>query len=215
MANENTLLRVENLCQYFGSVKAVDDVSFEIKKGEVFGLVGESGCGKTTTGRSIIKIYDITSGSIYFKDQRICAGTKGYKDQIKALRKQIKQAVKDGFTVFITGMARGVDLWAAEIVLDLRKRNNSVKLICAIPHEDFEAQWSADWQQRYHYVQNNADLVRVIGQSYHPGVYRLRNEWMVNHSSRVIAVFNGQPSGTKNTIDYAYQQGVPVIRIEG
>ena len=90
MANENTLLRVENLCQYFGSVKAVDDVSFEIKKGEVFGLVGESGCGKTTTGRSIIKIYDITSGSIYFKDQRICAGTKAYKDQIKALRKEIK-----------------------------------------------------------------------------------------------------------------------------
>ena len=91
MANENTLLRVENLCQYFGSVKAVDNVSFEIKKGEVFGLVGESGCGKTTTGRSIIKIYDITSGSIYFKDQRICAGTKAYKDQIKALRKQIKE----------------------------------------------------------------------------------------------------------------------------
>ena len=91
MANENTLLRVENLCQYFGSVKAVDDVSFEIKKGEVFGLVGESGCGKTTTGRSIIKIYDITSGSIYFKDQRICAGTKAYKDQIKALRKEIKE----------------------------------------------------------------------------------------------------------------------------
>jgi len=91
MANENTLLRVENLCQYFGPVKAVDDVSFEIKKGEVFGLVGESGCGKTTTGRSIIKIYDITSGSIYFKDQRICAGTKAYKDQIKALRKEIRE----------------------------------------------------------------------------------------------------------------------------
>ena len=96
MANENTLLRVENLCQYFGSVKAVDDVSFEIKKGEVFGLVGESGCGKTTTGRSIIKIYDITSGSIYFKDQRICAGTKGYKDQIKELRKEIKELKSSG-----------------------------------------------------------------------------------------------------------------------
>ena len=69
--NREVLLRVENLCQYFGGVKAVDDVSFDVKKGEVFGLVGESGCGKTTTGRSIIKIYDITSGSIYFKGQRI------------------------------------------------------------------------------------------------------------------------------------------------
>ena len=98
MANENSLLRVENLCQYFGSVKAVDDVSFEIKKGEVFGLVGESGCGKTTTGRSIIKIYDITSGSIYFKDQRICAGTKAYKDQIKALKAEIKELKAAGNT---------------------------------------------------------------------------------------------------------------------
>ncbi len=93
--NNETLLRVEHLCQYFGPTKAVDDVSFEIKKGEVFGLVGESGCGKTTTGRSIIKIYDITSGSIYFKDQRICAGTKSYRDQIAAQRKKIALLKKE------------------------------------------------------------------------------------------------------------------------
>ena len=91
MSNNETLLRVEHLCQYFGPTKAVDDVSFDIKKGEVFGLVGESGCGKTTTGRSIIKLYDITSGSIYFKDQRICAGTKAYKDEIKLQRELIAQ----------------------------------------------------------------------------------------------------------------------------
>ena len=91
MDNREVLLQVKNLCQYFGPVKAVDDVSFDIKKGEVFGLVGESGCGKTTTGRSIIKIYDITSGSIYFKGKRICAGTKAYKDEIAALRRQMKE----------------------------------------------------------------------------------------------------------------------------
>lgn len=88
---DDVLLRVEHLCQYFPmgpgrELKAVDDVNFEIKKGEVFGLVGESGCGKTTTGRSIIKLYDITSGSVYFKDQRICAGTRSYKDAIKKER---------------------------------------------------------------------------------------------------------------------------------
>ena len=99
MANANereTLLKVDHLCQYFGPTKAVDNVSFEVKKGEVFGLVGESGCGKTTTGRSIIKIYDITSGSIYFKGQRICAGTQGYKDEIKALKAEIKELKKSG-----------------------------------------------------------------------------------------------------------------------
>ena len=88
MDNGEVLLKVEDLCQYFkigpgNELKAVDHVSFDIKKGEVFGLVGESGCGKTTTGRSIIRLYDITSGSVYFKGQRICAGVRSYKDAIK------------------------------------------------------------------------------------------------------------------------------------
>lgn len=93
--NDDVLLRVEHLCQYFGPTKAVDDVSFDIKKGEVFGLVGESGCGKTTTGRSIIKIYDITSGSIYFKGQRICAGTASYKTAIKEAKEETKKAIAE------------------------------------------------------------------------------------------------------------------------
>ena len=93
--NQETLLRVENLCQYFGPVKAVDDVSFEVKKGEVFGLVGESGCGKTTTGRSIIRIYDITSGSIYFKGRRICAGLRSYREGIKEAKKAMKEHPED------------------------------------------------------------------------------------------------------------------------
>ena len=96
MADKNeVLLKVENLCQYFRLDattvnKAVDNVSFDIKKGEVFGLVGESGCGKTTTGRSIIKLYDITSGSVFFKGKRICAGVKSYKDAIAAAKKELR-----------------------------------------------------------------------------------------------------------------------------
>ena len=96
-SNQEPLLRVEDLCQYFPMGKkelhAVDHVSFDIKKGEVFGLVGESGCGKTTTGRSIIKIYDITGGNIYFKGQRICAGSRTYIDAIKEAKKQAKAEI--------------------------------------------------------------------------------------------------------------------------
>lgn len=93
------LLRVEHLCQYFRSggatLKAVDDVSFEIGKGEVFGLVGESGCGKTTTGRSIIRLYDITSGSVYFKGVRIAAGTDSYRNEVKRAKAEYKNALKE------------------------------------------------------------------------------------------------------------------------
>jgi ABC-type oligopeptide transport system ATPase subunit len=73
------ILEVSNLCMYFTSgrgkkkmtVKAVDDVSFNIHRAETFGLVGESGCGKTTTGRAIIRLYDPTSGSIKFDGREI------------------------------------------------------------------------------------------------------------------------------------------------
>ena len=94
----DVLLRVNHLCQYFkmgqSELKAVDDVSFDIKKGEVFGLVGESGCGKTTTGRSIIKLYNMTAGDVIFKGVRICAGTRSYRDAIKKARAQMSEKLK-------------------------------------------------------------------------------------------------------------------------
>lgn len=96
--NNEVLLKVEHLCQYFkmegGFLKAVDDVNFEVKKGEVFGLVGESGCGKTTTGRSIIKLYDITGGNVYFKGKRIAAGRSRYIDAINAAKEEFKNSAK-------------------------------------------------------------------------------------------------------------------------
>ena len=88
--NKKVLLKVEHLSQHFkfgkNVLKAVDDVNFEIYQGEVFGLVGESGCGKTTTGRTIIRLYDATGGSVYFDDKRIVAGTLEYKKAIKEAR---------------------------------------------------------------------------------------------------------------------------------
>ena len=98
--NREVLLRVKHLKQYFkfGSGeykynKAVHDVSFDIHRGEVFGLVGESGCGKTTTGRSIIKLYDITSGDIYFKGVRVSAGTRWNEKEIKFTLIRMREAV--------------------------------------------------------------------------------------------------------------------------
>ncbi len=91
----NILLEVSHLKQYFkmghSTVKAVDDVSFYIKRGEVFGLVGESGCGKTTTGRAIIKLYEPTGGNIWFNGQRISSGAAG----VRQLEKDERQASKE------------------------------------------------------------------------------------------------------------------------
>ncbi len=93
--DREVLLKVENLCKFFKmgnrELKAVNNVSFDIKKGEVFGLVGESGCGKTTTGRTIIKLYEPTGGNVWFKGRRIVAGTRSYKDEIREKRVWYKE----------------------------------------------------------------------------------------------------------------------------
>lgn len=131
------------------------------------------------------------------------------------LEYEIRKAVCDGLNVFISGMARGTDIAAAEIVLQLREEGYPVRLICASPYPGFENNWSRAWRTRYEAVIAKADLVRYIRPQYSKGCFQIRNEWLVNHSARVIAVFNGQPSGTKNTIDYALRKGIPVVQIKG
>lgn len=137
------------------------------------------------------------------------------KEIIRELEREIELAIESGFTTFITGMARGVDIWAAEIVLKLRKKNKELHLICASPYEGFETRWSRDWQKRYKKVMKKADLVKYISDKYTPSCFRIRNEWMVNHSNRVISVYNGKAGGTRNTINYAKAKNVPVFIIEG
>ena len=100
-ADGEVILSVRHLKQFFQFgrgqykyTKAVNDVSFDVYKGEVFGLVGESGCGKTTTGRSIIKLYKITSGDVWFKGTRIAAGTRWNEKEIKFTRKRLNAFLK-------------------------------------------------------------------------------------------------------------------------
>ena len=132
----------------------------------------------------------------------------------KDLERAIQGAISSGFTTFITGMAYGVDLWAAEIVLRLRERNPELHLIAAVPFEGFDSRWSREWKSVYDEVLAQADLVKYICPGYNPGAYQRRNEWMVDHAARVIAVFNGEPSGTKNTIDYATKLSIPITVVK-
>lgn len=126
------------------------------------------------------------------------------------LEGSIDAAIADGFVTFITGMARGVDIWAAEIVLARKAVNPEIRLICALPHPDFEKRWSAHWQARYKAILQQADLVREICPSFSMASYQIRNEWMVDHSARVIAIYNGASGGTAKTIHYAQRNGIDV-----
>lgn len=112
-------------------------------------------------------------------------------------------------------MARGIDIWAAQIVLKLRDEGYRIKLICACPYMGVEKGWSEKWKLQYYDVLSKADFVKYVCQGYSPSCFQRRNEWMVDHSARVIAVFHGEKSGTQNTIEYAMKHHVPVFYIEG
>lgn len=106
MEERQISLKVENLSKHFpitkgviierqiGAVRAVDGISFEIKQGETFGLVGESGCGKTTAGRTIIQLYKPTSGSIYFEGQDI---TKLKGEALRQTRRKMQMIFQDPY----------------------------------------------------------------------------------------------------------------------
>ncbi len=105
--SENTpLIRVQNLTKHFpinrgiivqkqvGAVQAVDDISFDIYKGETLGLVGESGCGKSTTGRTILQLHKPTSGDVYYKDTNLVTASSA---QMRDMRRNIQIIFQDPY----------------------------------------------------------------------------------------------------------------------
>jgi oligopeptide transport system ATP-binding protein len=106
MIENNNLIRVEHLTKHFpimrgivvqrqvGAVQAVDDVSFGIRKGETLGLVGESGCGKSTTGRTIIQLYKATSGKVFYGEKEL-TNLKG--EDLRQLRRNMQIIFQDPY----------------------------------------------------------------------------------------------------------------------
>ena len=127
------------------------------------------------------------------------------------LSARIDAAVADGYRTFVCGCAMGVEIWAGQAVLRKREEGMPVKLICAVPWPGFPDRWKAFWLLQYRYLLEKADLVVQVSRKFHGDVFRNRNEWMVNHCSRLIAFYNGSAGGTWDTIEYAVRQNVEVV----
>ncbi|MDY0394332.1 ABC transporter ATP-binding protein [Virgibacillus halophilus] len=119
MAEKEKLLEVKQLKQYFNEgkaneVKAVDDVTFDIYKGETLGIVGESGCGKSTTGRTIIRLYNATGGKVLYKGIDVHAQKS--QSELNELHKQMQMIFQDPYASLNPRMkvneviAEGIDI---------------------------------------------------------------------------------------------------------
>ncbi len=133
---------------------------------------------------------------------------------IRWLAGQIQQAVNDGYKDFLTGMQRGVDIWAAEVVLKLRDKGEPVRLIAASAFSGMENQWNREWQERYRNILAAADEAYCIGSRPGRQAFFERNHWLVDHATRLIAVYTGAPGGTLETIRYARALGREIVCID-
>ena len=133
---------------------------------------------------------------------------------IQWLDEQIRQAINDGYTKFITGMQRGVDIWAAEAVLKLRNEGKPIRLIAAVAFRGMENRWESSWQERYRSIISVSDEVHYICDKLGKKAFFARNHWMVDHAHRLIAVYTGAPGGTKGTIEYARKLEREVVQIK-
>lgn len=130
------------------------------------------------------------------------------------LNQQISQLAENGFTDFLSGMALGSDTWAAEAVLNLRKKKPALKLHCILPCKTQAEKWPVSEQERYQKILAQADSIFFTSRTYHPNCMLERNRFMVEKARLLLAVYNGQPhSGTAAAVRHAQRLGCDIIII--
>ncbi len=137
-------------------------------------------------------------------------------DDIKIdLENEILRAVREGYTVFITGMDRGTDIWAGNIVARLKGSDPDLKLIAALPAPDFAARWEEAWRLKYENLLARADHTRAVPPGCGPDVRRCRDEWMIDRSALVIAVVGAGAGEAEKAAACAKARGAEIRLIGG
>ena len=127
------------------------------------------------------------------------------------LKEKIIDAIDTGVTHFISGMAEGVDLLAAELVLDLKWDYPFISLECAIPFIGQQQRYYQNNYERYQRIIERADKVTILSNQYFKGCLFERNKYMIDNSSILIAVFNGvKTGGTFQTIALAKKKNLEI-----
>ena len=149
------------------------------------------------------------------RPDKLYAGFEGDHSPLRhALHAAILQAYSEGYDTFISGMALGVDTLAAEEVLALREAGTPLRLIAACPCPNQDSRWPPAHRARYRHLLEQADATHTLCDSYTPYCMGARNLWMVEHSRRLIAVFDGTPGGTANTLRLAEEHGLEIVRLD-
>lgn len=131
------------------------------------------------------------------------------------LAEQIEGLIQGGVKYFLSGMAMGIDLWAAEIVLKLRRENPHLKLICVLPCPSQADSWDLPMKERYSSILAQSDKQIIVSPVYGPGCMRQRDRWMVEYADLLLAVYDGiSKGGTAYTLQYAISKKKPIVLID-
>jgi len=133
------------------------------------------------------------------------------KEQLKA---EIEIRIKEGYTVFISGVALGIDTFAAEAVLELKSLYPHITLEAAIPCKSQSDKWNTEDRERYSVLLNQCDKTTYVGREYTSDCMMKRNKYMVDKADLLIAVSGELSGGTGATIRYANEKGVEVRVIQ-
>lgn len=151
------------------------------------------------------------------RPEKIPAGNQENSAQVRRIKQELREAIigkiEAGCNCFLSGMAMGADLWAGEIVLELKSLYPHICLVAAIPFAGQADYFPEPWRKRYDAVLAGCDYVEVLSDSYYKGCFRARNQWLLDHSEHLIAVFNGSRGGTMQTLNEALLSGHRIVVI--